>query len=834
MQNKKNIIHWFAIASIVIFSSCSPVNKFTRFKKLPREYSLNYCGENIKAPVTDYNKEIWIVFSDRDANPTYQSPGGKVKLKEASFGEPFLVIKEKGEYLRLVKYDPEIVDNSLTKTKIKNKDKAQYYGWINKANLVLSKQSITDISTGFKNKAVSIISDTTALIQSKVFIKNDSIQVFKDEGLTKENGKMPFYEFLYILKTSADHKKSLVARKVTISPEKPEIQIIGWVHSSLVKNIGQRLYVDIKSVPQSDLMFRKLNGLPDDLLSVTHETFYESLRFSQKKNTFKYAPVISYKQTSNHDVLFKTGIPAHVLDPNSYYVLNVNGDKVNYSTFKNWEKELRKLNIVFVFEGKRQVINSFPKIVNVIQNLQPLFEDENDIFQYKFGSILAFQGNGGGVLAPLIKTVGLTNSYSDLLNALDVEANNMSKYNPLPMKDTWSGLRKAVDMVSNPNKKDETSLLVVIGESGDSERVDTTLMNRVADANCRVLGFQLYGEESNTGNNFVLQMSDLIKYYADRESMTKREKIVYADQITPSNDYRESSKNIYALDFPKNSMTQGWVLFPEKNVDLPLNSLSASIDTLISEVKFDNNNLINSLDKAFNSIAKYRAEYNPLWLQYNQLDRASLSKSINIDAESPMWYLPSRTLVFSDSIQQNMKFNLLLSETELNNLIEFMKNLYANEVDYKYVGEAHKARKRCNCPDDDLLLQKPAISIDPRTGMPEYKNTKKVRSKLSKLYIDELTYCKLCKHTTGEIKNFTLSEALFKITGCPSTSPKLTRYTISNIKQKEYLSDKDLDLLITYFKEKKEVLEGLLTAKKIEKFESNGETYYWLNQQLLP
>lgn len=831
MQTKYTLYSSIVICLILLFSSCSTINRSTRFKKVTREYSLNYCGDVIKAPVTELNNEIWIVFSDREANTTYQNPGGKVKLKEAGFLEPFLVIKEKGEYLCLVKYDPEIIDPSLLVNKIKNRSKVQYYGWVHKSKLILSRQSVTDIGTGFKDKAISIISDTTAVFQSKTFIKSDSIVIYRDEALTKEQGKLPFYEMLYILKTSKDNKKALISRKPLLSPDGVQSEVLGWVHASFVKNIGQRLHVDASTIPSSYYTFFSSKSAYNDTLYVDKGYFDESFSFSNRKNTgIKHAPVLFYKNTSNDGVSFRTGLPMNVADPSSYYVLNVDGNKVGYHKYREWEKSLRKLNLIFVFEGKKAVMESYPKIVNVIQNLQPKFEDENDIFSYKFGAVFAYQGNS---VQAQTKTIGFTDSFSDMMEQLDVETENMVRQRPLPLKDTWSGLRKAVDMLKNSASKDETNILVVLGESGNSERIDSVLVNRIAETNCRVLGFQLHGEENNTGNNFVLQISDLITYYSDKQSVKKREKIVFPDQVKPYNRFRESSKNVYSLDYPNNSMSQGWVLFPEKSVDLPLNSLALGIDTLIFEVKSDNDMLVNSLEKAFNSTAKYRMEYSPLWLRYNRTDKSELPvKHPNIDADFPMWYMPTQPLLFTNADKDDLRYNLLLSERELRDLMTFLRDISANEVDYKYKGKKEKPKKICNCPDDELIEDEIYFNQD----MPalEYMNTNKIRAALQKIYLEGLSYCRLCKHSTKDMKRMSIAEAHRIITGSPTQNLTLRQCSVDDIKKKKVLTDRELDELITYFKAKKETLERLLTTKQIQKFDSNGETYYWINQSLLP
>lgn len=79
-----------------------------------------------------------------------------------------------------------------------------------------------------------------------------------------------------------------------------------------------------------------------------------------------------------------------VIDKRENYVLNVNGNRIYYNQFKKIEKDLQKINVVFVVEGNELAVKQFPEVVNVIQGLQPMFADPADGFDYKFGSVLAF------------------------------------------------------------------------------------------------------------------------------------------------------------------------------------------------------------------------------------------------------------------------------------------------------------------------------------------------------------------------------------------------------------------------------------------------------------
>lgn len=825
MLNIKHLIASIMLAGI--FTSCAPVNIFTRLKKTPREYTMNYCGEEIIAPFSPYNKQTWVVFSDREGNYTLQNPGGKVKMKDIEYLDAFYVARRKGDYCKLIKYDPAIVNGNMFVSRIKDRKQAQYYGWIHKSRLLLTKQSETDIATGFKNKQVTIVSDTACIADPVFYFADDSIKIFKDPDLRIENGTLPFYEIVYTLKTSRDKQKKLIARKPVVEPDSVQTDVLGWVHESVIRNMGQRLHANITSIPEDSLLFLSKNN--QDTLRLSDQTFDESINFSQRNNkALKYSPVLSYCPTDSN-VNIKTGMPGMVIDQGDNYVLNVNGNRISYGKFKQLEKDLKKLNIMFVFEGKEQVVENYPSIINVIQNLQPAFENNDDRFSYKFGAVIASQGETSASY-PLIKSIGMTESYTEVMDYLIAETDVSKNIKPLPTRYTWRGVGKAVDMIEP--YKDATNIFVIIGEEGYSEWVDSVLVGRMADANCRLLGFQMFSISENAGNNFVLQIENMIAHCAEREAIKKREKIVYMDQVKKINRYRESSRNVYALDFPDKSMTQGWILFPEKTVTMPLDILANGIDSLIAEVKWDNKNLINSLYKAFSEVGNHRYRYDSVWVAYHHLPPAhTFDKELpkRFTTQLPAWFMPAQGMYVTDSVDNEIDYHLLLSKEEMDELLMFMTSLCENEVDYKYKGYRKKAKKRCNCPDDEITVEYNEQTFDPEN--PEYLSTRMIRKKLQDLYFNEIMTCRLCKIKRKDIRRYTLAKAQLRITGSP-TNTLMTQQYVGNIRKKQCISDAELDKLIIYFKQKKEELDKYMNHA--DKFESNGQTYFWIHQDLLP
>ena len=841
----KNKSFLLVLLGVFLFaSSCAPVHRFTRVKKIPREHSLNYCGGDIKAPKTDLNKEPWVVYSDREQNQTFNNAGGKVKAKDVDYLDPFLVIgkKKKGEYLRLIKHTPDILKNG----KLDHK-KAEYYGWIHKSKLLLEQQSITDISSGKKNKTLAIFADSISINEPEKFFDSDAFKLYKDLELKSQTGELSPFSIIYQLKNSEDGARTLIAKKPYIQPETAKEDILGWVDNSLIKDIGTGLHINLQTIPQDDLHFF-IAGSKD--VAITEDIGDASKMLSEQYKTIKYNPVSSYS-TKDFWVAFRTRMVLPVFDYSLNYIFNVNGEPISHKQFRTVTKNLRNINISFVFEGGEQTIEQFPQVVNSLQNLQPLFENSDDSYTYRFNCVMTFDETGN-LSVPL--STGFMTDYSQLINFLSDKANMKDKLRPMrTVNHSWSALHKSVDSFSN--HKDATNLIVLIGDKrADSSGFDTTLVNRMLAHNCRVIGFQTYAGDGDDYNNFVLDIEDMISSYADKMLKTKRDILVKPEQIKRDNSYTQVGEqtNGYRLDFPDNSITQGALFFPQKLETLPMEILSNSIDTIIGEIKHDNNSVIQYMSKAFRSTGNNRTMFDNLFVRNYGIDGTRIPQKKLIGGfsdEAPGWYMPSRIVLLNNSTNNTLDYRLMLSEAEMKELKEFIAALSEKEVDFiqgEEVNKSQKKRKPCDCPEDDLFLEleKEAgaeagmFVIDAITGevifQPdsiapiEYINTKKIRKHLKKTLLDPIKYCKLCKEKKKSLKRLTLAEAQYRITGIPTFNETLNSIRVKELKKKKVVTDEVLDELISYYKEMKKELD------KAEQFESNGETYYWVEQKLLP
>lgn len=806
--------------------SCGPVHRFTKVKKIPREYSLNYCGgEGIKAPKSDLNKEPWIVFSDRENNASYNNPGGKVKMKDVGYLDAFCVIKTKGEYVKLIKYSPDILKNGKLDYK-----KAEYYGWMPKSDLLLNRQSVTDIASGRKNKMLVVLSDTAFLEKPELHFQEDLIKLYQGAGSENETSKIPLYSIVYEMK-QAEKTKTLIAKKTEVNPDQVKDDVLGWIDNSLIHSIGQALYVNTASIPDSLMRFH-LNELQSEILSSDVEDMHTFL--SERNETVKYIPVTSFS-TKDSLIAFRANKILPLYDNSDNYIFNVNGGHISHKEFRGIANKLNRLNILFVFQGKEHTISLFPQIVNAIQHLQPLFENPDDNYSYKFGCVMAFDDTNATNRVP--RCMNPTSDYSTLVNALTEMANKKEKLTPIQLSRTWESVHLAADLCA-PHK-DETNLLIVIGESAAANEMEDVALNaKLANHNCRIIGFQPYAPFGDTSTNFVLDIATMIDAYADALKQRKGNLWVSPEQVKIASFYTtiDDAKNGYRLDFPENSITQGAILFPQKGEYLPMHVLTNNLDTIIRQIKTDNDDMIRYMLHAFSTAGNNRTKLDSLFVRSFGLDllRMPPKKMIaSLKNESPGWFLVSEPVVLNDSTHKKTDYKLLVSEKEMDALKEFVDNLSKKEVDFIQQSSKKKSKKKpCDCEEDLFVMISPpkeneTISNDTIYSYEtNYLRTYNVRKYLKKQYQQNIKACKLCK--PKKIKSMTLAEAHRRITGIPTVTFILNNLRIKDISNYNIVTDEMLDELINYFKSKKGALN------KAEKFESNGEVYYWVHQEMLP
>ncbi|MEG0518255.1 MAG: type VI secretion system protein TssR [Bacteroidales bacterium] len=631
MKNRLLIISFI---TLLLAPGCGPVSIFTTFKKAPHGYLQNSPADGIHAPAQDQYLKPWIVYSDRSNNAAFIKAGSSIKSNEFGLGEPFLVIGKKGEYLQLIRYNP----NHHKTKRFTERKAAQYIGWTKRSNLLLSCSAITDSQPGPKAKMLTVISDTIALMQPARFFKEaDSLLVFKTPGLLDTcTIAAGVHQIVYVLKNSPDGNNSLICHTPDITPEKAKEQIIGWIPNVMLQNIGQQV-------------FAKIN-LPKEI---------------KQPDALKYSPVL-HPHFTDSAIIFNSGILLPILDKSKNFLYNINGEAISFNQAEAVKNDLQHINILFAFEAGFKLPEQFPPLLHVIQNLYPMFASVQNRFKCRFGAVIASDNQP--------KTIGLTTDYSRMADSLasfttKISVKSQSIFKP------WSALETSLKILAPC--KDQTNIIIVFGERGDplSELAPRHIPPLLSQLNCRLLGVQIYACDKNISTNFVLQLTNMIEKYAADHTINKRNMIFFANQFCRKNIFREFGDNFYALNNSPVCMSQGGVLFPEKGEQIQLERIAPAIDTLFKQIIFDNTLLSKNIDSAFLTMGNTADKYNPLLckqfdIPYDTTLNSHFKKLYN--GKNPIWYASQQQITIP---RHAMQYRLLLNEPELKQLLRIMESL---------------------------------------------------------------------------------------------------------------------------------------------------------------
>lgn len=795
MTNKRNIFIFTLITGIYLFSSCSPVNYRTKVKKIPQNYSINYNYGNLNAELSELNDKVWIVYSDRMGNATTVNPGGSLQYKKLGFMEPLLVIGRKGDFYKLIKYDPAI----LKIDRLVNRKEAEFYGWIHKDLLLLYDNPFTEVRNDIKMKDLATITDCNVLLNADKKFIGDSLILFSNPKLTDACGSIALNSIVFSYKTDEFGTSRLISAKSALDPDDLENTMIGWVDASLISPFGQRMVFGNSSQNAA------INGVPGNNTSPVSVT-----------------PAL-YAQRQDSSLVYRTLNALEILDHSDNRIYNVNGDPISYEQASLISSNLKKINVIFGIIPTENVMHRLPMISNAVQNLKPVFTASPKGINFSYAAVI-----GGKTIDFEKNYLSFTDKFIDAGISITDTLHN----------DYETMLRSILSLAA----KDITStnVIILIGEKAlDKNDVSEDIKKNFVKSNARLLSYQVYADNNDAFNNFVLRSLDLIEYYADEYRTYKRDLIVYPDQLRTEYSFLESAKNAFSLDFPTRSITQGMVIFPEKGRYSDTDMLIASVDTLVNQVVDDNLNLVNSINMAFEQVGHHRSRLNESITTQLGIDPQTRTTQLlgsSFHVTSPQWVQVSDkiTLPLKDASKAN--FGLLLTGDELDEIKKLLDQLVVMKPDRK--GEVHSTQSNLRHVRNvrrDLRGESPDIAfteVQTKQDDPEvleYASTAPIRKNLYNVYQKAL------KNYVFDVnpRSFTLAQAQEFITTLPTLSPMLNNFTIRDLENKRKLSDRDLDVLIEHFdKHRLLIEEKAILVEDLSK--PDGEKYYFLPMEAMP
>ncbi len=805
-----------AFGALSIITACKPVSSSTKIIKTPDEYTRNYCCGEVAVPKSAERGTPWIVYSDRDQNPTFFIPGGKVKQKEVSYFDALAVIGENGDYVEVVKYEKGVFEGR----RVKDPAKAEYLGWMPKSNLILSSKAMTDVATGLVMKMITTINDTLPLQHTDKFFTGDEVTLYGEPELLNPIGKIPFQKPVFLSKRSADHDKCLVIGVEDFTPEKASTVKSGWVSSSMLRPMGEMLYCDFSEMPIK--RFSLSNPKSGTAYSIPTSSTRRYLYPYKLPDFVGVSPIYRLEEFPDNSVIVKSAAPVSIINDENNLVYSLAGTPISKSYYDELSVNLKNVNIMVAFSGQREVDAKFNQYVSYLQQLDGIVKKHNPNFHFRLGYCVGFDADNKEM-----SKCGPSENFPKVLSNLQKYADDTTRKVKFT-NDAWFALRESVNLLSQ--HKEEQNIIIVVGENGNQkEMIDDALVNGLVNVNCRIIGCQLFSNSGNSFNNFVLQVEDMITRSADKLAKVKKKQLVHSEQVCSNNHYKEFSENVYGLDYPKNSMQQGWVIFPRKKEALSPDLLLSVTDSTISMLEYETKDVLGHISETFKNSGVGRTLVNLNWLRLNGIstDYNSISNEFQtLASKTPVSNYPANLRVEAKDLKKG-KYMLFVTDSELNRIRQFMNELLVVRVDSRNIASSQKKQKMRSCPD---MMNESRIVVT--TEQRQYQNTSKARKSMYKTYLrwakDEKVYPKKDK----DLKKMTLSKNQQEAFSVLSFDSFLFTTKLSSLKRRRTVSDEQLDKFQEYLLKKQKALENAINNDN--KYEFNGQTYYAIDANLLP
>lgn len=786
MKNKFPLAAYYVGLSVLL-TSCQ-VKLPSKKTPEPQQY-----GQIDNAPVINgfpKRSAPWIVISDRSRNTAYLDKNDEKSYKEVKFLEPLMVLKHRDGMVKVAEYIPDALMKKISSKSIKT------YGWIPESDLLLWSNSLKSEKTGYPVRVAVVPNNPDVIKSAERYYKNDSIMVFNSPTLIEAaNVKIPNGQMVYVYKQAENNKRFLVGKKPRIDMDSISTGLYGWVSSNVISAWGERSAVKMKNP----------TGIKESTLGI-HEGFSGAadkenrtavlLTDVDKRPPLEniYPITLALNEEAKPDL--KTKYFTNVLDYSKNFIYNVLGEPIYFDRYREITERNKKVNIVFVLDVSAPNLPYAPIVKSLLQDLQLRFEKPSYFNTVKYGVVLYKNNSCGDNVA----SSTLNKDYNKITAFMNDKMNEMNCPSNVGNQPLNEGLIAAGNLLSEI--PDETNIVVTIGTSANRGGNMYGVINSLTQAQARLIMFQTSARSSDTYNDFVLMAENIVTNTAKNVAELKKQKIISQNDVLTKNNFSlvEGEAGYFSLDFPKQSMAQGFVIFPKKGDIAAPGYLKKSLDSLIAQVTLDNTSIDNSLHDYFHSSVgagktevdfKYKYLYPGLT---NPVPSGIAAQLINYgNPFLAKGYIPKELMDY----KQNMEKGILVSESEYDQLKAFYKEVYEN------TGAARTDFKQGRAIREYVKLLK------------KYNPTLK--------FLDK-----------GELYKKPMSYAVGVSTGFDnSDEEKMSKYMLAGWKKSNIITNEEAR---TYFKYYKDLADRMLTYRNnpAVKIKQNGQEFYWLNEYFMP
>lgn len=736
----------------------------------------------------------WIVFSDRVDNYTYTSAGGTLVYKKTAYMQPFFVSDVKGGYLKLLQYDPGLLNGR----RIKDRSRAVSYGWISQDRVLLWRKALVDPQTLFPERAIGVITGRSPVQRPGFFFSNDSIRVFSSPDLQEQMDQaLRLHQFVYLYKRSEDGKKFLVGLAPQLTADSAKEAVLGWVSAEVVHPWGSRLYLGLARAGD-DLTDSSAAVYADRAMGVSGlrapAYTYDPLA-NRDDPTLRCLPVMQ-RTADGASAFFTSGVAEDVFDKSGNTVVNIKGTRITYPQYLRLRKLSGQVNVLFVVDGGSSMRNYMPGLTNTIQGFEGVFLQKRFAgYRYRYGAVVYRNPQGCGTSEDLT-AFPLSPNFSKVVDFLNTQAAVTGQCTGgLYQQPVSKGVQGALDLLKGHEM--ETNLIILCGSAGDDPTTPSAdgyaLVRGLVLTDTRLLVLQVYNKFDASFNNFVLQGKDLLEKTAQIQADQKKLRMVRGEGLAATQQFNTAYTDSmsYYLNYPEGSLIPGAVVFPARGMVKTNKEMDAALNRFIGEVDQDNREVIHSLDSAFRKAGRLRERLNPP-VEDALLRLDSVPLQANLGEALPdntfKFYLDVKAPMSLAANGSPWQYALLLSQEEMLQLSDLLSRLAGDNLEQ----------------DKDNF-----------------------RRKLFHAYVETGRSLWRHRYSRGDIKSMPLATYLETLSGMPLADAFLTGHTVRDIRGD--LSTEEFETLVRYLRACNQVLKVQLQMN--DYFVANGIPYYYVLRQ---
>lgn len=721
------------------------------------------------------DKKFWIVFSDRDNNVTYTTPGGSVRHSVLDLNDKLRIAQISGGYA-LVYVEP-LEDIAYPRIS----QYAECKGWISVNNLLLW-HSCPANEAGIYNKALLCVnldkqSDETL---GKVFHNPHNLSIYD-----RLETNMHFY---YVMKREGN--LSLLASTHTLDGTSEDV-LLGWVAEQSYVAWNQRSCIE-PTWDKQDVEYFAANNVRAEVFKetdlrqrATSITFKRKSGGADDKYLYRMHPdFVRFPLLDNGTATLYNCSAFVTAGGKTYTISNLDDGALSESEAKL--HELTKINIGLVIDGTKSMGEFYDPVLSAIKEGTLFFENK---YKVQVGAVIYRDYADGEYVTEVQKLTHPDNpSLSEFLMDGGEYGIKSHRSDRTLAEAMYQGIDVALDRLGFKNG--QTNILLVVGDCGndrnDNRITSDEIVAKLVEKNVHIMGFQVNRKTNDAYELFSSQLVDLMRESLQQKYTRLNEgvNVVLRETMDGYELVNNVSSNIYV----------GTHNYPELGSKLPYVKLSEMIQDAIRTCAESAKQRIDVL-ASFNT-GGFKANSNAVntdididdeWLRYVLGEKYQMIKNAN-SLLSFQGYVRKT----DPSGRNYFKPVVFISSDELSSLIDRLAP----------VNEAAVAQSN----DREPYIN--ALKALVQTMVPEY--TDEVMS--------EMSYKKL----------------MAKITGLNESADALKGYTLQEIASHRAVSHAEYAKLVDNFKRKFEGLRRLKSQPYKYTRTFNGLRYYWLPVEDLP